>query len=753
MIVNGKPELGLQQHQQEAYTAITNAYKTRNKASVVIPTGCGKSFISLQLMIDNKDKNILFMAPTNAIKDQMYKYIAKYIADEVPTNERPAKMIAKEQFPNLKIVLYPSLLRMKNEIIEKLNPDVIIMDELHRTGADKWGQKIDALITSNPSAKILGLTATPDRMDDKNIVDELFSGNIDYELTLVEAIQKGIVQAPNYVKCDYSLKDSLENVKTAMEQCSNPQIKKEIQDRYDKMRRIVEHAQGIPELFSKNMSKKDGKYIVFCKDKQHMDELIEQSAEWFKDIDTKPEIYSVYSGKGYSEKTNKNTIKNFESSTSKHLKLLFSVDMLNEGLHVEDISGVIMLRPTDSRIIYLQQLGRALSSDTSREKTIVFDLVNNYLKNNLDAEINQKQDTMLNERKNKNENTEQSLSSKEKDIDIFRIQGETKEFLELLEEINQFQNQNVFLGNAQKIEEWVNKNNRKKLPSTKSTNEEEKKLGLALRTIKLKIVRPYEKLKTIDEKNEFKNSTPNFDEIMKILNNLKDLERPTVLKNAYDIQLWINSHEEPTLPSQRSKDKEEKRLATAYNTIKQDIIKPFMLLNNEEQKKYLIKRPEIKELISVIDSIDFKVGKNNKFKKPQSLINTLKIKDFVDKNNKYPTSCSSDSEEKKLGMALSEIRRRIIKPYIDMEENEKNSYIDEHPYASQIIDSISNMDLIYGTKKQKELAILIKQDLEKRQLLEEAKKLEKKYEIQLANSKDKKLETRKEDIGVDFDEQ
>lgn len=750
MIVNGKPELGLQQHQQEAYTAITNAYKTRNKASVVIPTGCGKSFISLQLMIDNKDKNILFMAPTNAIKDQMYKYIAKYIADEVPTNERPAKMIAKEQFPNLKIVLYPSLLRMKNEIIEKLNPDVIIMDELHRTGADKWGQKIDALIASNQSAKILGLTATPDRMDDKNIVDELFSGNIDYELTLVEAIQKGIVQAPNYVKCDYSLKDSLENVKTAIEQCSNPQIKKEIQDRYDKMRRIVEHAQGIPELFSKNLSKKYGKYIVFCKDKQHMDELIEQSAEWFKDIDTKPEIYSVYSGKGYSEKTNKNTIKNFESSTSEHLKLLFSVDMLNEGLHVEDISGVIMLRPTDSRIIYLQQLGRALSSDTSREKTIVFDLVNNYLKNNLDAEINQKQDTMLIERKNKNENTEQSLSSEEKDIDIFRIQGETKEFLELLEEINQLKNQNVFLSNAQKIEEWVNKNNRKKLPSTKSTNEEEKKLGLALRTIKLKIVKPYEKLKTTDEKNEFRNNTPNFDEIMKILNNLKDLERPTVLKNAYDIQLWINSRAESTLPSQRSKDKEEKRLAIAYNTIKQDIIKPFMLLNNEEQKKYLIKRPEIKELISVIDSIDFKV---NKFKEPQSLINTLKIKDFVDKNNKYPTSCSSDSEEKKLGTALSAIRRRIIKPYIDMEENEKNSYIDEHPYASQIIDSISNMDLIYGTKKQKELAILIKQDLEKRQLLEEAKKLEKKYEIQLVNSKDKKLETRKEDIGVDFDEQ
>ena len=162
----------------------------------------------------------------------------------------------------------------------------------------------------------------------------------------------------------------MESIKTAIEQCSNPQTKKELQERYDKMRRIVEHAEGIPALFAKNMTRKDGKYIVFCKDKQHMDELIEASKEWFADIDTHPEIYSVYSGEGYSEKTNKNTIKSFEASKSKHLKLLFSVDMLNEGLHVEDISGVIMLRPTDSRIIYLQQLGRALSSDTSREKIL-----------------------------------------------------------------------------------------------------------------------------------------------------------------------------------------------------------------------------------------------------------------------------------------------------------------------------------------------------------------------------------------------
>ena len=77
MIIIGNPELGLQKHQQDAYKSVQKAYENGNKASVVIPTGCGKSFIALQLMADNKDKNILFMAPTNTIKNQMYDYMLK----------------------------------------------------------------------------------------------------------------------------------------------------------------------------------------------------------------------------------------------------------------------------------------------------------------------------------------------------------------------------------------------------------------------------------------------------------------------------------------------------------------------------------------------------------------------------------------------------------------------------------------------------------------------------------------------------
>ena len=64
---------------------------------------------------------------------------------------------------------------------------------------------------------------------------------------------------------------------------------------------------------------------------------------------------------------------------SDHLKLLFCIDMLNEGVHVEGIDGVILLRPTISPILYLQQIGRALSTGKGKNvRPVIFDVVNNF---------------------------------------------------------------------------------------------------------------------------------------------------------------------------------------------------------------------------------------------------------------------------------------------------------------------------------------------------------------------------------------
>ena len=655
MIKNGQQELELQEHQQDAYNAVQKTYEQGNRAAVVIPTGCGKSFIALKLMEDNRDKNILFLAPTIAIKNQMYNYIAKYIVGEEPTSERPAKKIAKEHFPNLEIRLYQTLLKVSDEDMEKYHADIIIMDELHRTGAEKWGEKVNTLLEKNPNAKILGLTATPERMDEQNVIDKLFEGNISYELTLVEALRRRILKSPKYVKCDYALGEYIEGLKEAIDSCSDEKTKSELQKKVEQMRRIVEEAEGIPELFKNNIQKKDGKYIIFCKDKEHMELLQSKVSEWFGEIDSEPETYSVYSGK--TERKNNEDIKNFETSKSEHLKLLFCVDMLNEGVHIEGISGVIMARPTDSRIVYLQQLGRALSSDPSGEQTIIFDLVNNYVKNNLDAEVNGRNEDISHGNKENTiigEKGEKSEKSQSVDIDIFKIQGETLKFLELLEEINGITGRSTYLKNAEAILEWIKRQENPKLPSADSKNEEEKKLGNAWVGIGKRLINPYKKKTTAEEQEKFREEHPEIDAVLEIIKEIK-ISTSAKYLNAQRILEWIKRQEKPRIPSQHSKNE----------------------------------------------------------------------------------------EEKKLGVDLGSVRGLIRRYRKKTTEEEREQFREEYPEIDAVLEIVSDIDIKYGTKKQKELAELIKRDLEKRRELDEARKLEEQYEQLVADTKDKKN-------GVDF---
>ena len=741
MIKNGQQELELQEHQQDAYTAVQKTYEQGNRAAVVIPTGCGKSFIALKLMEDNRDKNILFLAPTIAIRNQMYNYIAKYIVGEEPTSERPAKKIAEEHFPNLKIRLYQTLLKVSDEKMEKYHADIIIMDELHRTGAEKWGEKVNTLLEKNPNAKILGLTATPERMDEQNVIDKLFEGNISYELTLVEALRRRILKSPKYVKCDYALGEYIEGLKEAIDSCSDEKTKSELQKKVEQMRRIVEEAEGIPELFKNNIQKKDGKYIIFCKDKEHMELLQSKVSEWFGEIDSKPETYSVYSGK--TERKNNEDIKKFETSKSEHLKLLFCVDMLNEGVHIEGVSGVIMARPTDSRIVYLQQLGRALSSDPSGEQTIIFDLVNNYVKNNLDAEVNGRNEDISHGNKENTiigEKGEKSEKSQSGDIDIFKIQGETLKFLELLEEINGITGRSTYLKNAEAILEWIKRQENPKLPSADSKNEEEKKLRNALNSIRTHLIKPYMEKTTDEEREKFREKHPEVDDVRKIIKEI-DISTATYYLNAQRILEWIKRQENPKKPSKLSENEEEKKLGNALSSIRTYLINPYMeKTTNEEREEFREKHPEIDDVRKIIKEID--ISTSTHYLNAQRILEWIKCQE----NPKKPYSKSKNEEEKKLGTALQNIRSQLIKPYMEKPtDEEREQFREEHPETDAVLEIVSDIDIKYGTKKQKELAELIKRDLEKRRELDEARKLEEQYEQLVADTKDKDKKN-----GVDF---
>ena len=130
-------------------------------------------------------------------------------------------------------------------------------------------------------------------------------------------------------------------------------------------------ADELDKVFAKHMPK-SGKYIVFCASFDHMNEMADKAKEWFAKVDTEPHIYKAYSNDPAASKA----FSAFKADVSKHLKLLYSIDMLNEGINVDDIDGVILLRPTVSPIIYKQQIGRALSAG-KKSNPVIFDIVLN----------------------------------------------------------------------------------------------------------------------------------------------------------------------------------------------------------------------------------------------------------------------------------------------------------------------------------------------------------------------------------------
>lgn len=237
------------------------------------------------------------------------------------------------------------------------------------------GKEYKKLLDTYPDARRLGLSATNIRYLDnqRNMAGEIFNGKIASEMTLGEAIVREILPEPKYVIAMYSYRKELDQLKKRIQTLSNQGLVAENQKLLEQLRRALEQADGLEQVFQKHMEKKDGKYIVFCSDKEHMDEMKEQVPVWFGQVDSRPHIYTAF----YNDTATEKEFAAFKKDDSGHLKLLFCIDMLNEGVHVDDVDGVILLRPTVSPIIYLQQIGRALSAD-SKKTPVIFDLVNNF---------------------------------------------------------------------------------------------------------------------------------------------------------------------------------------------------------------------------------------------------------------------------------------------------------------------------------------------------------------------------------------
>ena len=356
--------LHLFEHNARAYQAAAAMLEQYGKAAVVHPTGTGKSYIAFKLIEDHPDAAFLWLSPSEYIFRTQLENLQKQAPD----------------FPlgNVRFATYARLLFCTEEQLAEiaaLHPAYIIMDEFHRAGAERWGESVRKLLELCPDAKLLGLTATNVRYLDNNrdMAEELFDGHIASEMTLGEAIVRGILPTPKYVTTVFRYQNELAKYQARVDSLRSPGVQDANQKYLEALRRALEQADGLDRVFAKHITETRGKYIVFCSGKEHMDEMASHVPEWFADVNKNIKVYKTYASDPEASKE----FAAFKADEGDHLKLLFCIDMLNEGVHVEGISGVILFRPTVSPIIYKQQIGRALTAGTTAAP-LILDVVNNF---------------------------------------------------------------------------------------------------------------------------------------------------------------------------------------------------------------------------------------------------------------------------------------------------------------------------------------------------------------------------------------
>ena len=344
----------LYSHNDIAYTKLCKQLDLTDKACVIQPTGTGKSLVLSKFITERPNSKFVVLAPGKFIISQIKKHLLN--------------------LDNIEFYTYSKLTFLTVKEVKNLNPDYIIVDEFHRCGADEWGAGVQLLLKTYPIAKLIGTTATHIRyLDDKrNMADELFEGNIAHHLTLSKALALGILPTPKYISALYKFDEDYLRVKKSIAE-SMAEDKKVLLERLNKIRLEFENTNSIPSILKEHLTGDIQKIIVFTKDIKHLRKHKEMVLNWFKNIGY-DNIYA-YEVHSENEVSNKPFFQDFEQFHDR-LDIMFSVNMLNEGIHVKGVNCVIMLRDTESPIIYYQQMGRCLT--VGAEKPLIFDLVNNF---------------------------------------------------------------------------------------------------------------------------------------------------------------------------------------------------------------------------------------------------------------------------------------------------------------------------------------------------------------------------------------
>lgn len=241
---------------------------------------------------------------------------------------------------------------------DQVDPDYftyLVIDEFHHAVTDQYQR----IVNYFKPQFMLGLTATPERMDGKSIY-EICDYNVPYEITLKDAINKGALVPFHYYgiydETDYS---TLKLVKGRYNE----------NDLNDKYIGNVKRYDLIYKYYKKYHSKRA---LGFCSSRMHAEGM---AKEFCRRGVKSVAVYSDADGE-FSEERNVA----IEQLKNQEIKVIFSVDMFNEGVDIASLDMVMFLRPTESPTVFLQQLGRGLRISKGKEYVNVLDFIGNHEK-------------------------------------------------------------------------------------------------------------------------------------------------------------------------------------------------------------------------------------------------------------------------------------------------------------------------------------------------------------------------------------
>ena len=323
------------------------------RALVQAATGVGKTYLAA---FDSKSyERVLFVAH----REEILKQAAASFRNV--RNSEDYGFFTGEEKSTDKSVIFASVATLgRSEYLSEkyFAPDYfqyLVIDEFHHAVNEQYQR----IVKYFKPQFLLGLTATPERMDGRNIY-ELCDYNVPYEISLKDAINKGMLVPFHY----YGIYDDTDY--SGLHLIRGRYDEKELNETY--IGNVHRH-DLIYKYYCKYGSKKA---LGFCCSRAHAEEMAKEFCE--RGIPSVA-VYSNANGT-YSEERGK-AIKKLKSG---EIRVIFSVDMFNEGVDITSVDMVMFLRPTESPIVFLQQLGRGLRRSKGKEYLNVLDFIGNYEK-------------------------------------------------------------------------------------------------------------------------------------------------------------------------------------------------------------------------------------------------------------------------------------------------------------------------------------------------------------------------------------